>query len=876
MDKSDIFIGRQAELRALTESFEKILKGQPQLIFVSGEAGIGKSYLLLEFLERTLSNHAELVSAVANCNASFGKSDPLLPWRSIAEQLLNPKKNKIRSISNLTKTAGEFVLEVAPDALGIFFPVIGPIVSILTKAAKTASNISKAPKPDDNMLSKRSMVFEQFSQLLFRFSKKSPIVIVLEDMQWADESTIELLFHLARSWENQRILIVATYRDEDMAIQVKGHPLLMVEREMLIRDYCQKIHLEWLDKPEVETWLSNLFQKNKIPDDFSKWLLSRTEGNPLFIAEILQDMQEKNALLKDDNGYWVLSKTITGPEDLPKSIDALIELRLARLEQKLIETLTCASVEGDEFTAEVVSTIRKADLAQVLDELIDILGLQYGLISMKEERKLTEQRILSLFKFRHSLIQTYLYKKLDPIRKRRFHLSVGDCLEEIYGEQSTQIAPSLARHFAEGKDMQRAYKYAQISAKLSENLFDYSAAREWINKSLEYANSLDLSASEISVLKHALGRAESRVGSFSNAILLLSQALELIKNTDNKSLRPLILMDLGYCFIQTNRSQEAIKAYKDALDIFQVENSTVQVAHCMSQLAFAYHKNEQQQLAKTTLLKAEELFELSNNVIGLAYVNRHLGINYRIENDFENSVKYLDAAARFDAKTGNRFDEASDYTNLGSTYLMLRNDYGRAFEYYQKSLNLSRDISNVHEEGHVLLNMARLCALQEKWTDALEFADEGLRLSELVSDDANITRGLSYRGVIKYRLGSIESGLKDYQRLLEYSSSEVRELWGMLYNYASLLLAHGNQDAAFNSYFDAAKVLLKTIDNLPVKEKISIISSQGKINVFVAVLTSAPQNHARAISIIERLPKEIQVDSNVEYPKIYWGSGKWV
>jgi len=876
MEKSNVFVGRQTETEMLGKYLEKSLSGQPQLVFISGEAGVGKSSLLREFM-KAISSNTKLVGAVANCNASLGKADPLLPLRSIMEQLLNPQKNKLRSVRNLAKTAGEFVVETAPDVIGIFFPIIGPLVNIFAKTVKIASESSKS-KADENISSKRSMIFEQLCQLLFKLSKKSPLVIVLEDMQWADESTIEFLFHLARSWENQRIFVIATYREEDIVTEEGEHPLQMVEREMITHGLCQKMRLGWLDEINITNWLAELFPENRIPSDFSKWLLSRTKGNALFINEILKDIQEQKVLFQDEQGYWRLLQYIEGPENLPQSIEAVIERRLGRLEKGLLEILNYASVEGEEFTAEVISTIRKNDLEQFVDELIDTLGRQYGLISAKGERKITQQRIVSLFNFRHSLMQIHLYNKLDPIKKRRLHLSIGNCLEELYGDVKNQIATSLARHFAEGGDMERACHYARFSAKIAENFYDYRAAREWFKKAIEYADDFDLAVDETSELWHSLGKAESRVGSFTDAISYFNRALKLLEDTSNKKIQPEILIELGYCYIQTNKSLEAVKVIKEALAIYELEKNLEQVAFCTAQLAFAYHKSERQHLAKDSLLRAKELFESLNNPAGLAYVNRHLGINYRIENDFENSVKHLEEAALFDKKTGNRFDESSDYTNLGSTYLMLRDDHVHAMKFYQKSLNISRDISKVHEEGHVLLNMARLYALQEKWSDALSCVDEGLRLSELVSEDSNITRGLWYRGIIKHHLGLTNQGLNDYQRLLGYSEYEVRELWGMLYNHASLLQACNENEAAFNSYFGASKLLLKAVENMSNEQKISFLSSQGKLNVFIVMRNLASQYHfeEKAKSIIDRLPQNLEIKSNNDYPKFYWGSGKWV
>lgn len=209
---------------------------------------------------------------------------------------------------------------------------------------------------------------------------------------------------------------------------------------------------------------------------------------------------------------------------------------------------------------------------------------------------------------------------------------------------------------------------------------------------------------------------------------------------------------------------------------------------------------------------------------------------------------------------------------------MLRNDYAHALEYYQKSLKISRDISLVHEEGHVLLNMARLYALQENWSDALISVDEGLRLSELVGEVSNITRGLGYRGIIQHYLGFTAKGLEDYQKIIESSGSETREMWGILYNRASLLLMQNEVESAFNAYRDACVLLLKIVKEMPTEQQTTFLTLQGKINVFVAMLdlSNKTNNREKAQTIIDDLPQDYEIKPNQNYPKFYWGSGKWI
>ncbi len=882
MSHPSTFVGRAIEMQKLDQFLKRMLENHPQMVFLSGDPGSGKSRLIEEFLAKIKHDFPQIVTAVGYCNAYFGKTDPLLPFHDIADQLFTGSHDVARSQAarNLAKNAGEFILEIAPDAIGVFFPIVGPVANLIIKSIKTVNKTNKDSAASLSVKDphSRAVIFEQFCRLLFRSSQDSPLILVLEDLHWADESTIEFLSHCARSWKSHNLMIIGTYRTNDLAAAIPEHPLRKVKRELIQKGLCDEITISKLSISEIQNWLSVLYPNNTFSAEFPLWLHSRTDGNAFFVSEILKDLQERESFYKDSKGFWKISSEIKNMSDLPVSIQAVLEQRISRLEQRLRDILACASVEGEEFTAQVISNVRKLNDDQVMSVLVDEIDRRHEIVSLKEERQIDPQHFASLFGFRNNLMKTYLYDALTPPQRRLLHQAVGEALEKLYFKKEDEIASALAMHFHESKNFEKALGYALMAATRAERAYDFNAAKILLRRAADYLPSLNISADSQADVWYRLGKAESLTGSFEAAEQCYLRSMDLIKSLENNDMRARLMSDLAYCYIQTDRSQMAISILTEAADINEKSGNTLQATHNQVQLAFAYHKGERQDLAKSLLTQASMRFESLGDIGGLADINRHLGINYRIEGDFEMSVKHLMEAIRLDQMRRNKFDESSDYTNLGSTYLMLRDDETTALNYYEKALELSRQISKIHEEGHVLLNISRLYALRMDWVKALNYVEEGLRLSELVQETSNVIRGHWYRGIIKFYQGQIGRAILDYDRALSLGIKDAHLRWGILYNLGSLRYESGSIQNSFQAYYEAAELLLNITQEMPVAKQVEFLKMQHKQNVFQALRFVADHSgQTDAISsLLLRLPQELSLDFTKPSPKFYWGGGKWV
>ena len=275
---------------------------------------------------------------------------------------------------------------------------------------------------------------------------RHPLLLVIDDLQWADAGSIGLLFHLGKRLKKCPILIVGVYRPADVALGREGkrHPLDPVINELQREFGNNGIDLKQaMGRPFVEAILDT--EPNRLGAAFRKALYQHTRGQALFTIEILRDMQRRGDLVKDETGRWVEGPALDW-EILPARVDGVIRERIDRLPHRLQKTLRVASVEGEDFLAEVVAQVQTVNEWAMVEQLSGILDKQHRLVSSQISRRLGTQR-LSRYRFRHILFQHYLYNSLDKVEQAFLHEMVGNSLERLYAGQTEAIAVQLARHF---------------------------------------------------------------------------------------------------------------------------------------------------------------------------------------------------------------------------------------------------------------------------------------------------------------------------------------------------------------------------------------------------------------------------------------------
>jgi len=476
-DEDGKLVGRDGVMAALETRFGHACAGERQLVFLSGEAGIGKTTVLDAFVERA-AREPDVMIARGACLEHYGVAEAYLPVLEAIGRLLR-EPGSDRAIRLLEKYAPTWVLQL---------PWLAP--------------------RDDREALRRELVgvtkermLREMSEALEALTTERALVLVLEDLHWSDHSTLDLLGMLARRAETARLLVLGSYRPVDVI--VAGHPLQSLLQELRMRQQCDDIALPFLDEADVGAYLVQRFGAETSTSDLAGAVHLRTDGNPLFMVRLADELVAVGVLV-EDAGHWRLRGSLGDvAHAVPESLRALIDKQIGRLEPGAQRVLEVAGVLGDQFTAGAIAA-GLGDDPTVVEEHCDALARQRQLVVPGPLTTLPDGTPIAQYAFTHNLYPQVLGARVPAARRVRLHQRIGDWLERAYGAQADVVSTQLAWHFEEGRDYRRAIRYLISTAESTAGRFAYRDAIRVLQRALALAANVDAGvrpAIEIEVLE---------------------------------------------------------------------------------------------------------------------------------------------------------------------------------------------------------------------------------------------------------------------------------------------------------------------------------------------------------------------------------------
>jgi serine/threonine protein kinase len=557
--KAEKFIRRRQELDQLGNFLEQVRIGEGRVVFISGEAGSGKTALVQAFAHQAQSSNSDLIFAWGNCNAYSGIGHPFLPFQDIFSMLTGDvevnwaagdlSRTAAKRLWELMPTTVEAVVRHGPDLMGRIVVDEGLTARIAGSDPNAVHLIERI-----NVLSNRpqvygqemqqSQLFEQCVSVFQAVSTRNPLILILDDLQWADAASLGLLFHLGRRVGGSRILIVGVYRSHDVAQGRDNarHPLetIIYEFKRLFGDIV--IDLDDISAEENRIFVENYLdlEPNQLGREFRQSLYEHTHGHALFTIELLRSVQERGDLIQDEYGKWTIGAQLDWTT-IPAQLEGIIAERVNRLEEPLRELLDVASVEGETFTLEVITAVQKIDKRVILRDLSQELVKRHHLVREIGEYYIGSQRF-SRFQFTHLIYQSYIYKQLGEAEKLLLHERIAEQLEEIYQGHLDEIAVSLVNHYEKVGNKAKTAQFLQIAGERALRQFAYQEAIDHLSKALvlmlevkpeSFGTSEDLEFSQLNQARiHSrLGLAFIGSGNLSLGRNQLSKALSLLDRT---------------------------------------------------------------------------------------------------------------------------------------------------------------------------------------------------------------------------------------------------------------------------------------------------------------------------------------------------------
>ena len=452
-------VGRDSVLAHLEDRLTHALAGQRQLVFLSGEAGIGKTAVLDAFLARAASD-PDLLIARGTCLEHYGAAEAYLPVLEAFGRMLR-------------EPGAERVIRV----LKTYAP------SWLAQLPWLEDRGDRAALPRELLGVTKERMLREMAEAVEALTATTPLLLVIEDLHWSDYSTLDLLGMLARRQEAARLLVVGSYRSVDVI--VKGHPLRALVQELRVRRQCEDIALAFLREPDVAAYLAQRFGGHAFPSELARAVHQRTDGNPLFMARVVDELVALRVLELEDDRWRLRGPVAEITRAVPESLRALVEQQIDRLQPEAQRLLEAASVLGNEFTIVSLAAGLEVDPLAIEDRC-HALVRQGQFLSAAELFVRPDGTKVARYRFTHSLYPHAIVERVPAGGRLRLHQRVGEWLEQTYGAQVTAIAGPLAWHFEEAGDYLRAIRYLVLAAENAAGRFAYKDAL----RVLEHAQSL--------------------------------------------------------------------------------------------------------------------------------------------------------------------------------------------------------------------------------------------------------------------------------------------------------------------------------------------------------------------------------------------------
>ncbi len=450
------FVGRKNSMAALMDAYEKAKRSNGQVVGMIGEAGVGKSRLLLEFRKRLPKG--EFGYLEGRC-IHFGSGMPYLPILDILKSYFGITERESETVAR--KRVRKKIIDL-DKKLPYILP---PICELLSLKVQDETYLKLEPRV------KREKLFEALRDLIVRGSQKRLLMITLEDLHWIDKATEAFLDYFISWLATTKVLLILLYRPE------YTHPWAG-------KSYFNRIGVHQLSLKSSDELVRAILEGGEKTPELIELILNRTAGNPLFMEELAHSLLENGSIVKKNNRY-VLCRA---PEDLrvPDTIQGIIAARIDRLEENLKRIMQVASVIGREFAFRLLQAISgmREDLKH---QLLNLQSLEL----IYEKRLFPELEFI----FKHALVQEVAYNTLLSTRRKEIHQRIGKAIEELYSRNLEEFYEVLAFHYGRSNEQEKTLQYLDLANRKTEKLYALQDAMGYFEAAMALLDTLKDNAS---------------------------------------------------------------------------------------------------------------------------------------------------------------------------------------------------------------------------------------------------------------------------------------------------------------------------------------------------------------------------------------------
>ncbi|HET7036169.1 MAG TPA: AAA family ATPase [Thermomicrobiaceae bacterium] len=798
-------IGRDAQLARVRRALDQVAASRGQALLIAGEAGIGKSRLAAE--AKSLAQRQGWLALEGHC-FERDRVLPYAPWLDLLRAL----------IARLTPSE-------AAEALGT---EARDLVKLLPELTRQLSDLAPAPTLDP--AHERRLAIQALCAVVTRLSSHGPTLVVVEDLHWSDDTSLDALVSLARQIQGAPILLLLTYRDDEVGAEL-SHFLATIDRERL----ASEVALSRLSPLDVGTMVGAIFAGARaVRAQFRDALFTLTDGNPFFVEEVLK------ALWSDEAASFSAGWERLPPDErhIPRSVQDAVRRRVDRLSPDAAHLLKLAAVAGRRCDFILLESLTTHDEQQLLALVKELIGAQL-LVEEAPDR----------FAFRHALTRQAIYSSLLARERRHVHRAIVEALEQLHPDAAESHAIELAYHAFEAGEWQRALDYASRAGQQALALYAPQAAVEQFSRALDAA--IRLSRTPPMQLYRQRGQAFDTLGDFDAARGDYEAALAAARTARDYRSEWQALLDLGLLWARRDYEQSGHYC-RQALDLARTLGDPAALAYSLNRVGNWYTNASVPREAIPYHLEALSILDEIDDRPGIAATLDLLGLAHYVAGDSPSSATYyrraVDIFRELDQRQGLAWclsvlalSAGSYQSDAGPTAPMASDE---ALSAVERAGTIAREIEWRAGEVFADLVAGMLCGSRGSYDRAVGLLNQSMALAEQIEHRQWIVACRCSLGALYVDLLAAQAG----RPYLEQAVAEAREMGSRLWvlTSAAVLAASSLLDADL----DGADAVLDGAKLPPIAA-----SSQGARSCWLvrAQVCLARGDAAQALRILDDL-----------------------
>jgi len=759
-------VDRVEEMNVLKEAVYRAVHGEGGLVFIHGEAGIGKTRLVRELGAYSRSRGVQVL--YGRCPALFRMDGvpPYIIWKEVIKDYL-----ETCAPEQLSRVIGYYPAEVAKL-----------VPEISQKLRSIPQSLPISPEQEQNRL------FEAVSQFVTNISRETPLLVVLDDLQWTDPSSLLLLHYLARDVQKTPLLLLGAYRSTDIDAK---HPLTPVLAELKRERLPQSVSLKRMSPEDTSEMIRLILEQDDIAPEFCGLVYDKTRGNPFFVEEVIESLKEEGVIHREGNKWEI--KEVSEIE-FPETIKNVVKARIGRLDEDCQNVLTMASFVGNDFTLEALQGVTGSN-EDKLRKIVDGL-LKTGLL---KHRNVRGEDVCS---FADIIVRDVVNEEVGTYERKKLHGVVGTTLEKVYAKKIDEHLGELASHFLEEGDKDKALVYFLKAGDKATNIYANKEAVSYFQSALKLLEEKEGETREKARVLEKLGEIKRIVGEYDLCLKRWNEALLLWKQLDEKEkvgelhrkMAAILWQDVG-------KAEQAREHFDDALRILETEPESVELAGLYAARARMSFFAEDVAKARSWAEKGLELAKKLNAFEAMAISYDTLGGVLGATGEIKESVECHEKALKVSLDNGYVGIALRVYNNLANDLPAEQNE--RRLDCYEKGLELAKKAGHIENIAWFEGMLAGMYFGMGNMDKTVTLADEYDALSRKIGNLFNLSNSTLLLGATYHVLGDWDKGEQYLEESLSISQkTNLTQSISNSYGYLGWSYYDRGEYAKAKEYFD--------------------------------------------------------------------------